>query len=233
MSNETGVPPAAQLLQDFINTREPQVGREALTSAEELRDWFAGRGLVPADAALRPSDVAVAVTVREGLRAILLGHNGQLGDIKALDTLNNALAELPVRLMFSQDGYRLLSTLSTPLGQALGGLADAIRQCTEDGTWPRLKVCARDTCRWAYYDASRNQVRRWCSMAGCGTTSKCGAPPPLARPAPNPPPNSPPSCRRRSARQEGKGHATEPDLHTHHRHPRPPVGSQRSVLYSS
>src|SRR5215218_7427827 len=165
MSDETGVPPAAQLLQDFINTREPQVGREALTSAEELRDWFAGRGLVPADAAL-------PVTVREGLRAILLGHNGQLGDIKALDTLNNALAELPVRLMFSQDGYRLVSTLSTPLGQALGRLADAIRQCTEDGTWPRLKVCARETCRWTFYDASRNQVRRWCSMAGCGNHIK-------------------------------------------------------------
>jgi predicted RNA-binding Zn ribbon-like protein len=148
------------------------VGREALTSADELHAWFADRALVPADAALRPSDVAIAVTVREGLRAVLLGHNGQLSDTKALDTLNSALVELPVRLTFSQDGYRLLSTLSTPLGQALGLLADAIRQCTEDGTWPRLKVCARDTCRWSFYDASRNQVRRWCSMAGCGNHIK-------------------------------------------------------------
>jgi predicted RNA-binding Zn ribbon-like protein len=172
MSNETGVPPAAQLLRDFINTREPQAGRDALTSAEELRDWFADRGLVPNDAELRPSDVAVAVTVREGLRTVLLGHIGQLGDTKALDTLNNALAELPVRLMFSEDGYHLVSTLSSPLGQALGRLADAIRQCTEDGAWPRLKVCARETCRWTFYDASRNQVRRWCSMAGCGNHIK-------------------------------------------------------------
>jgi hypothetical protein len=62
MSNETGVPPAAQLLRDFINTREPQVGREALTSADELHAWFADRALVAADAALRPSDVAIAVT---------------------------------------------------------------------------------------------------------------------------------------------------------------------------
>lgn len=48
----------------------------------------------------------------------------------------------------------------------------AIRQAAEDGTWTRLKVCARDTCRWAYYDSSRNQARRWCSMAGCGTYIK-------------------------------------------------------------
>ncbi|MFI2651942.1 CGNR zinc finger domain-containing protein [Micromonospora fulviviridis] len=33
-------------------------------------------------------------------------------------------------------------------------------------------MCDRDTCRWAYYDASRNQARRWCSMAGCGNHVK-------------------------------------------------------------
>src|SRR5215213_1080798 len=98
MSNETGVPPAAQLLRDFINTREPQVGRDALTSADELRDWFADRALVPADAALRPSDVAVAVTVREGLRAVLLCHNGHLDDTKALFPSSRASAHSPVPL---------------------------------------------------------------------------------------------------------------------------------------
>ncbi|WP_454085637.1 CGNR zinc finger domain-containing protein [Georgenia sp. Marseille-Q6866] len=48
----------------------------------------------------------------------------------------------------------------------------AIRCSAQDGTWTRLKVCARDTCRWAFYDASRNQARRWCSMAGCGNHVK-------------------------------------------------------------
>ncbi|WP_372495190.1 CGNR zinc finger domain-containing protein [Micromonospora phytophila] len=59
-----------------------------------------------------------------------------------------------------------------PLHRALAGLVDAIRQSAEEGSRPRLKVCARDTCRWAYYDASRNQARRWCSMAGCGNYIK-------------------------------------------------------------
>ena len=66
----------------------------------------------------------------------------------------------------------LVSTRTDPVGQALGQLLDAVRQTSQDGTWPRLKVCARDTCRWAFYDASRNQVRRWCSMAGCGNHVK-------------------------------------------------------------
>ena len=38
--------------------------------------------------------------------------------------------------------------------------------------WARLKVCARDSCRWAFYDASRNRSGRWCSMAGCGNIVK-------------------------------------------------------------
>ena len=38
--------------------------------------------------------------------------------------------------------------------------------------WTRLKVCARDSCRWAFYDTSRNRSGRWCSMAGCGNIVK-------------------------------------------------------------
>ncbi len=51
-------------------------------------------------------------------------------------------------------------------------MLDAIRASTAAGEWERLKVCARDTCRWAFYDASRNHARRWCSMAGCGNYVK-------------------------------------------------------------
>jgi predicted RNA-binding Zn ribbon-like protein len=56
--------------------------------------------------------------------------------------------------------------------RAMAALVDAIRACGQDSTWSRLKVCARDSCRWAFYDESRNQARRWCSMAGCGNHIK-------------------------------------------------------------
>jgi predicted RNA-binding Zn ribbon-like protein len=115
------------------------------------------------------------VDVREGLRAVLLGHAGHAGhagDDAAIDTLNKALARVPVRLTFNDRGYRLVASVDTPVGRVLGELAEAIRQAGEDGSWHRLKVCDRDTCRWAFYDASRNQVRRWCSMAGCGNHIK-------------------------------------------------------------
>jgi len=174
MDDTDVVPPAAKLVRDFINTYEPQVDQESLTTPSALSGWLAERRLLPENAQLDPENVAAAVTLREGLRAVLLRHAGHAADGSAIEKLNETLAELPLRLTFADgsSGYRLSSATDTPFGLAVGQLADAIRASTQDGSWLRLKVCSRDTCRWAFYDASRNQVRRWCSMAGCGNHIK-------------------------------------------------------------
>ena len=57
-------------------------------------------------------------------------------------------------------------------GEAVGALLDAVLRCQVDGDWERLKVCAEDSCRWAYFDASRNRSGRWCSMSECGNRVK-------------------------------------------------------------
>jgi predicted RNA-binding Zn ribbon-like protein len=38
--------------------------------------------------------------------------------------------------------------------------------------WPRLKICASDECRWAFYDTSRNRGGTWCQMEVCGNRIK-------------------------------------------------------------
>ncbi|MGS0685347.1 CGNR zinc finger domain-containing protein [Nakamurella sp. GG22] len=172
MTVDDQVPAAARLIRDFVNTYEPQVDAESLGSPESLREWCAERDLMAVDASLEATDLALAVDVREGLRAVLLGHAGHAGDHAAIDTLNRALAEVPVRLTFTDRGFRLVGAVDTPFGHALGELAEAVRQAGENGSWHRLKVCDRDSCRWAFYDSSRNQVRRWCSMEGCGNHIK-------------------------------------------------------------
>ncbi len=128
--------------------------------------------LVPAGAPVTDADLAATLALREGFRNVLLSHAGHAPDPRAIDAFHAVLADLPVRLDFDRGDYRLISTRTDAVGQALGQLLDAVRQTSLDKTWPRLKVCARDTCRWAFYDASRNQVRRWCSMAGCGNYNK-------------------------------------------------------------
>jgi predicted RNA-binding Zn ribbon-like protein len=173
MGTEAGVPPAVALLRDFVNTREPQVAEDSLDSPTALRDWLAGRGLLPPDARLSSADLKTAVFLREGLREVLLAHADHDHDAAVVDALNRLLADRPTRVVFDGDGgYHLASSVDGAFDQAIGHLTDAVRQASEDGTWRRLKVCARDTCRWAFYDASRNQARRWCSMAGCGNHIK-------------------------------------------------------------
>jgi predicted RNA-binding Zn ribbon-like protein len=164
--------PAIELVRDFVNTREPQVGTDELTTPAALREWCAARALVSTAARMDAADLEHALAVREGLRAVLVGHAGDEVDDLAVDRLNEVLATGSVGVQFDASGFRLVPTAPTALAQTFAALADAVRQSREDHTWQRLKVCARASCRWAFYDASRNQVRRWCSMAGCGNHVK-------------------------------------------------------------
>ena len=167
------MPDDVRLLRDFVNTFEPQVQRESLDTPAQLRDWFAGRRLVARRARLTTSDLDLVRTVREGMRAVLMSHAGHASDEAALVALNDALARVPVRVAFGDDGDPWLApSAGEDLHHALGGLLAAIDRATADQTWGRLKVCARDSCRWAFYDASRNRSGRWCSMAGCGNHIK-------------------------------------------------------------
>lgn len=171
MSEDTA-PAAARLVRDFVNTYEPQVDEESMVTPGALAGWLADRELLPPGVRLRAVDLAAAITFREGLRAVLLGHAGHAADPEALSRLEETLAAVPVRLSLAGGTPRLVPAGDRPFEVALAGIVEAIRRCAEDGTWTRLKVCDRDTCRWAYYDASRNQARRWCSMAGCGNHIK-------------------------------------------------------------
>lgn len=41
-----------------------------------------------------------------------------------------------------------------------------------EGSWPRLKACGRDSCRWVFYDRSKNRSGCWCDPADCGTRER-------------------------------------------------------------
>jgi predicted RNA-binding Zn ribbon-like protein len=164
--------PAIVLLRDFVNTREPQLDSESLTDPDQLARWLTSRSLIDAGAELGPRDLELAISIREGIREVLLSHNGEGHQPSGSDRLDAALAEVPLRLAFDATGPRLMAVRPVAFDRAIAGILDAIRRSAEDHTWNNLKVCARDTCHWAFYDASRNHGRRWCSMAGCGNHIK-------------------------------------------------------------
>ena len=167
------IPPAVRLVRDFVNTIEYQVDEEGLKKPSDLGNWLVERHLLDSGVTVTAEDLEFAKTLREGIRGVIEFHAGHDADPSAVRRLNDALAELPVRVSFGEtESFGLAPASADPVRGALSSMLDAVRQSSEDGTWPRLKACARDSCRWAYYDHSRNRSSRWCTMAGCGNIVK-------------------------------------------------------------
>ena len=59
-------------------------------------------------------------------------------------------------------------------GGVTGALACIAAAMTGD-SGDRLKVCAEETCPWAFIDGSSNRSRSWCSMRVCGNRTRTRA----------------------------------------------------------
>jgi predicted RNA-binding Zn ribbon-like protein len=165
----------ASLLVDFVNTRDVGEGTELFETPGRLAGWLAEQQLMSAEEAeADAAELAAAITLREGLRAAFLGHHGP--DPQALPAeLDEVLAGLPVRVSLAAGDRPSLLPAGSGVAAGLSALAAAIMATTADGTWPRLKVCQEDACRWAFLDTSKNRSRSWCSMQVCGNRTKTRA----------------------------------------------------------
>jgi predicted RNA-binding Zn ribbon-like protein len=160
------IPPATALLRDFVNTVEWQVDDESWTSPADLAAWLTENTGVTTTS-ITADDLTLARRIREGLRAVLLMHAGHDPLATSIADLNAAIGAVPLRMSFDA-----LGAVSLESGQPLAVILAAIETARGDGSFERLKACSRDSCRWAYWDGSRNRSGRWCSMAGCGNYLK-------------------------------------------------------------
>jgi len=163
--------PLARLLVEFANTYDVE-GDELIGTPDALRSWLAERHLIAPEAALTAKDLDLARQLREGLREAMIAHHED--DSAEIPELADASAKIPVQVAFSGPQPYLIPT-GTAGQRALGELLIAVQQCSAEGTWTRLKLCADSTCAWAFYDASKNQCRNWCSMRTCGNRHKTRA----------------------------------------------------------
>ncbi len=167
------------LVQAFINSffdLEVERGSDLFATPDRLAAWLAARGLLPARTTLRPRDRTRAITVREGLRGLAAGNNDASEVIPAasLAELNRAAEGARVEVRLDPDGPRFAPT-GAGIDRALGVVLAITATAMLDGTWQRLKACPGHDCGWAFYDHSRNQTSRWCSMAVCGGRAKARA----------------------------------------------------------
>ena len=154
-------------------------------------------GAYPADEA----DLETAIALRTSLRAAMRAHHqrphsgtGVAAATPATGTANTpatgtasgtrgvapagglerAAASLPLRVTESAGNPALVPVEGGVRG-GLARLAAAMVASTADRSWERLKICAEDSCQWAFLDSSKNRSKHWCSMLECGNRSKTRA----------------------------------------------------------
>lgn len=154
---------AVQLL---VNSVDLEDETDRLGTVAGLREWLQEIGLPAAQ--LRDADRRLVIRFREGIRDLVDARDDpEHPDPAGLDAV---VGELDLGVRFADGGFHLIG--GTPVGRALAPVVEAIRAATADGTWARLKVCERDTCRWLFYDHSRNGSSRWCASSVCGSREK-------------------------------------------------------------
>lgn len=170
---------------DFLNTLHPGHGRtdeqhqrdEHLADASDAAMWFLEHELVHPESTVSIGDAELARIrrVRSALREVVDAVvEGRRPEPDAVHLVNATLeARRPTRLELDGSALRIGHRhAATPVDDALALIAEAIVEELATGRPERLRVCANDRCRWAFYDSSPTGRRRWCDMRSCGNQAK-------------------------------------------------------------
>jgi predicted RNA-binding Zn ribbon-like protein len=166
-------PEPLTVVQAFINTHydlEGVHGAEVLRSPRALAGWFARHGLLAAGTYVDRADLQRALRVREDLRALARGRSE-----RSLHGLTEAARGGAVEVRLTPSGALFAPGAGSGTRGAIAVLLALVGTAMRDGSWSRLKICPGEDCGWAFYDHSRNQAGRWCSMSVCGARAKARA----------------------------------------------------------
>lgn len=169
MAPRPAAPAPLAVVQSLVNTSELLEDRDDLTTPAGLLAWAAAEDL-PCPARPAPADLARVRRFREALRQLLGGTPG------AMNALNGELARTGTRPLLSAGGtVEFTGDDATALDTAITRVLAAVITASLDGSLRRLKTCAAEDCRWAFYDRSPNVVSRWCETSVCGARHKMRA----------------------------------------------------------
>lgn len=168
------------LVQGFVNTRNVMRGYDLLGGVGGASSWLREQGFLGEDVEVVELDRRLLVAFREGLRGLLLAHNGEPGGgASAAEALNELLTgSANLRARFDAEGEPVLEpTVGTGavVEEVMGRIAAAVVVAAGEGTWRRLKACRNEGCLWAFYDRSKNRSGSWCTMDVCGARAKMSA----------------------------------------------------------
>lgn len=172
---EADAPGRLRLVQAFLNTLDVDEDVELLGSPEAAARCFRAFGVLGDEEALSDADVARARVFREALRGLAYAHNGHEEALtEARATLGEESERLRLAVHLDEAGDTALRATGSGIDATLGAFLAIVHEARLEGTWERIKACPEETCRWAFYDSSRNRSGRWCGTT-CGNRAKVRA----------------------------------------------------------
>ncbi len=158
-----------KVVQDFVNSVEIDKTADPLGPDDDLPQWCERTGLCPeADQAT----LADLRHFREALRAVLEANAGDGEPAERWRALEPYVARTGYSMYLTPAGLPALRPRGSGADAAIAAVLAVIYNAIGDGTWPRLKACRKESCRWAFYDESKNGSGAWCSMRVCGNRAK-------------------------------------------------------------
>lgn len=149
-------------------------GSETLHAASDLAAWLVGRFPEVADGT-GERDLIDARALRGSLaRAAIARSRGAeiLSDDVDVINLFAATPDIAPSLL---GGTRQAGRSRAKASQALSVMAREAIELFAANPTDRIRQCAADDCELVFYDESRSNNRRWCSMQRCGNRAKVRA----------------------------------------------------------
>lgn len=157
---------------DFAYTGGLGDNEEVLESAKHLTAWLAPRfeGM-----RAESRDLVDALALRDAIagaaRSIGAGSRPSSSDVDIIN-LYAATPDIPPAL---SGGSRQAGRSTARASQALSVIARQAVSLFGEASAERLRSCAADDCELVFFDESRSNNRRWCSMQRCGNRAKVRA----------------------------------------------------------
>jgi predicted RNA-binding Zn ribbon-like protein len=104
-------------------------------------------------------------------RAVLSASEIRAAEPADVDSINLFAATPDIPSVLAGGG-RQAGRSSVRVGQALSSLAREAVHLLDAANTDRIRQCDAADCAMVFYDESRSNNRRWCSMARCGNRAK-------------------------------------------------------------
>jgi len=163
---ESKAPVEAERLIGFLNSRAFGGHPDGLASGESAATLLDSLGLgagslddVGLERLRRLRDLLTVLADREG-------QDGRRG--AAWDAVNEIAAGVPTVVRFISDEESAVRPAGEGVDAIVGALIADLDRAVSSGSWKRVRLCAYEPCRSAFYDATRSRTQRWHSYEVCG-----------------------------------------------------------------